>query len=24
VQQPHRPATTDYDRHEPLNCLNDL
>ena len=24
VQQPHRPATTGYDRHRPLSCLNDL
>ena len=24
VQQPHRPATTNYDRHRLLSCLNDL
>jgi hypothetical protein len=24
VQQPHRPATTNYDRHRRLSCLSDL
>jgi hypothetical protein len=24
VQQPHRTATTNYDRQRPLSCVNDL